>query len=347
MNKIILDKSEVSEKSPCYVIAEVGHNHQGNIESCKKLFLEAKLSGANAVKLQKRNNKKLYTEKFYNSPYDNPNSYGKTYGLHREFLEFDKNQYLELKKYAKEIDITFFATPFDFDSVDFLEEINLPFYKIASADITNLPLINYVIEKKKPIIFSTGGCTEKDIDRTYDLLKKSKSEFALLHCVSSYPTPPELVNLELISHYRNKFNCIVGFSSHDNGIALSLASYVKGARIIEKHFTLDRSLKGTDHPMSLAPSGLRKLVKDLKKIEKATGNGTKTLLDNEKEPIKKMAKKIVASKSLKKGTIIQLSNLDFKSPGDGLPPYMAYDLVGKKLTKDIEFEHSFTLSDFS
>ena len=149
MNKIILDKSEVSEKSPCYVIAEVGHNHQGNIESCKKLFLEAKLSGANAVKLQKRNNKKLYTEKFYNSPYDNPNSYGKTYGLHREFLEFDKNQYLELKKYAKEIDITFFATPFDFDSVDFLEEINLPFYKIASADITNLPLINYVIEKKK------------------------------------------------------------------------------------------------------------------------------------------------------------------------------------------------------
>ena len=110
MNKIILDKTEVSEKSPCYVIAEVGHNHQGNIESCKKLFLEAKLSGANAVKLQKRNNKKLYTEKFYNSPYDNPNSYGKTYGLHREFLEFNKSQYLELKKYAKEIDITFFAT---------------------------------------------------------------------------------------------------------------------------------------------------------------------------------------------------------------------------------------------
>ena len=156
MNKIILDKCEVSDVSPCYVIAEIGHNHQGNIESCKKLFLEAKLSGANAVKLQKRNNKKLYTEKFYNSLYDNPNSYGETYGLHREFLEFNKDQYIELKKYAKQIEITFFATPFDFDSVEFLEEINLPFYKIASADITNLPLIDYVASKKKTIIFCIG-----------------------------------------------------------------------------------------------------------------------------------------------------------------------------------------------
>lgn len=347
MNKIILDKTEVSEKSPCYVIAEIGHNHQGNIENCKKLFLEAKLCGANAVKLQKRNNKKLYTKKFYNSPYDNPNSYGKTYGLHREFLEFDKNQYFELKKYAKEINITFFATPFDFDSVDFLEEINLPFYKIASADITNLPLIEYVAKKNKPIIISTGGCEEKDVERAYDYLKKINSEFALLHCVSSYPTPPELVNLDLIPYYKNKFNCIVGFSSHDNGMAISLAAYIKGARIIEKHFTLDRSLKGTDHPMSLAPSGLRKLVKDLKKIDKANGDGKKILLENEKNPIKKMAKKIVASKSLKKGTIIEFSSMEFKSPGDGLPPYIAYELVGKKLNKDVNYEHTFSLNDFS
>lgn len=347
MEKIILNGIEVSNTSPCYVIAEIGHNHQGNLENCKKLFLEAKLSGANAVKLQKRNNKKLYTKSFYNSPYNNPNSYGETYGLHREFLEFDKDQYQALKKYAKEIDITFFATPFDFDSVDFLEEINLPFYKIASADVTNLPLIDYVASKKKPIIFSTGGCTEKDIERVYNHLKKNNSEFALLHCISSYPTPPELVNLELIPYYKKKFNCIIGFSSHDNGPALSLASYVKGARIIEKHFTLDRSLKGTDHAMSLAPSGLRKLIKDLRKTEKALGNGVKTFQDGEKEPIKKMAKKIVSSKAIKKGTIIQLEHLEFKSPGDGLPPYLAYEIIGKKLTKDVEYEYTFQQGDFS
>ena len=346
MEKLILDGVEISNSSSCYVIAEIGHNHQGNLENCKKLFLEAKLSGANAVKLQKRNNKKLYTNSFYNSPYDNPNSYGETYGLHREFLEFNKDQYQELRKYAKEIKITFFATPFDFDSVDFLEEINLPFYKIASADITNLPLIEYVASKKKPIIFSTGGCTEKDIDRVYSFLKKNNSQFALLHCVSSYPTPPELVNLELITYYRKKFDCVVGFSSHDNGIALSLASYVKGARIIEKHFTLDRSLKGTDHPMSLAPSGLRKLVKDLKKIKKALGNGVKSLQKEEKAPIKKMAKKIVASKIIKKGTAIELDHLEFKSPGDGLPPYLVNEIIGKKLNKDVDYEYSFELSDF-
>ena len=170
---------------------------------------------------------------------------------------------------------------------------------------------------------------------------------ALLHCVSSYPTPPELVNLELVSHYKDKFNCVVGFSSHDNGTALSLASYVKGARIIEKHFTLDRSLKGTDHPMSLAPSGLRKLVKDLRKIEKALGNGIKSFQDGEKEPIKKMAKKIVASKIIKKGTIIEMNHLEFKSPGDGLPPYLANKLIGKKLIKDVDYEHTFELTDFS
>ena len=346
MEKLILDGVEISNDSSCYIIAEIGHNHQGDLENCKKLFLEAKLSGANAVKLQKRNNKKLYTKSFYNSPYINPNSYGETYGLHREFLEFNKDQYFELKKYAKEIKITFFATPFDFDSVDFLEEINLPFYKIASADVTNLPLIEYVASKNKPIIFSTGGCTEEDIDRVYNYLKKNNTKFALLHCVSSYPTPPELVNLELITYYRKKFDCIIGFSSHDNGTALSLASYVKGARIIEKHFTLDRSLKGTDHPMSLAPTGLRKLIKDLKKTEKALGNGVKSFQSEEKAPIQKMAKKIVASKIIKKGTLIELKHLEFKSPGDGLPPYLVKEIIGKKLNRDVDYEHTFKLSDF-
>jgi sialic acid synthase len=345
MKKIILDNKVVSENTNCYVIAEIGHNHQGNFEKCKQLFMEAKLAGADAVKLQKRDNKILYTKSFYNSEYVNENSYGKTYGLHREFLEFNKKQYIALKKYAKQINITFFATPFDFKSVDFLEEIDLPFYKVASADITNTPLIEYIASKKKPMIVSTGGCREVDVIRVYKLLKRKKIQFALLHCVSSYPTSPNLVNLKLIENYKKKFKCIVGFSSHDNGIALSLASHLYGAQIIEKHFTLDRSLKGTDHAMSLAPSGLKKLVRDLKKVDMAKGTGKKIFLEEEKEPIKKMSKKIVAAKEIKKNTVLNLSHFDFKSPGDGIPPYLVEKLIGKKLKKNVTKEYSFKIED--
>ena len=145
---------------------------------------------------------------------------------------------------------------------------------------------------------------------------------------------------------REKFNAIIGYSDHAKDSTASIVSVGLGAKIIEKHFTLDRSLKGTDHPMSLAPSGLRKLIKDLKKTEKALGNGVKSFQSGEKAPIKKMAKKIVASKIIKKGTVIESNHLEFKSPGDGLPPYLIYELIGKKLSRDVDYEHTFELSDF-
>ena len=166
--KIVLDDFEVSQDSLPYIIAEIGHNHQGSIEKCKELFVKAKNSGANAVKLQKRDNKKLYTKKFFNSIYDNINSYGKTYGEHRENLEFNENQYKELFAFAKDINITLFSTPFDFNSLDFLEKFNCPFYKVASADITFIQLIKKIAETGKPIIISTGYADFEDIDRVLD-----------------------------------------------------------------------------------------------------------------------------------------------------------------------------------
>ena len=167
MTKIILDKTVVRNDTLPYVIAEIGHNHQGSLEKCKELFLKAKNSGANAVKLQKRDNKKLYTKDFYNSLYENRNSYGKTYGEHREKLEFGKKEYDELFQYSKELGITMFSTPFDINSLEFLEQFDCPFYKVASSDITFLELIKKISETGKPIIISTGFSDFEDIDRIF------------------------------------------------------------------------------------------------------------------------------------------------------------------------------------
>jgi len=180
--KIVLDNFEVNEDSLPYVIAEIGHNHQGSVDKCKELFLKAKYAGANAVKLQKRNNKKLYTKKFYNSIYDNINSYGKTYGEHRERLEFDEYQYKELFNFAKDLNITMFATPFDLYSLEFLEKFNCPFYKVASSDITFIELIKKIADTGKPIIISTGYADIEDIDRVLNTINSKM----MLHFCSAH-----------------------------------------------------------------------------------------------------------------------------------------------------------------
>ena len=169
-----VNNTKIGEKKP-FVIAEIGSNHQGNLNICKKLFLSAKHAGVDAVKLQKRDNKTLFTSKMYNEPYNSENSFGGSYGEHREFLEFNKSQYLELKNYATELGLIFFSTPFDINSAFFLhEEIDIPIFKIASADITNKELIECVSDFDKPLIVSTGGANIKDVERVYNLLKKKK-----------------------------------------------------------------------------------------------------------------------------------------------------------------------------
>ena len=344
MRTLKLDKKIINEDSNCYVIAEIGHNHQGSVEKCKEIFLHAKTAKADAVKLQKRSNKDLYTKFFFNSIYDNKNSYGKTYGLHREALEFKKEDYIELQEYAKSIDLTFFATPFDLPSVDFLENLNMPFYKIASADITIITLIEYVARLKKPMIVSTGGATLKDIERAVNSISSINKEFAILQCSSSYPTHPSNVNLNFIKKLLEKYpDNIIGYSSHDNGIVIPITSYVLGGRIIEKHFTLDRTLKGTDHPMSLEPTGLQNLVKGLHKVKLSLGDGKKVRYPEEEAPLLKMQKKIVALNKISKGQKIKIEDLAIKSPGDGIPPYEINEIVGMEASKNFEQDEALDL----
>lgn len=344
--EITFANTVVNDDSDAYVIAEIGHNHQGDLDQCKKLFKKAKECGADAVKLQKRDNKSLFTKELYDSLYDNPNSYGTTYGEHREFLEFEKNEYIELKKYAEKLEITFFSTPFDYNSADFLEDIDLPLYKIASGDLLNIPLMKHVAEFGKPMIVSTGGGSLEDVQRAVDAILPINNNLSILQCTSAYPARPEQLNLRVIEKYREMFpDLVIGYSGHDNGIVMPVVAYMLGARVIEKHFTLDRTLKGTDHAFSLAPPGLEHMVRDLKRTRISLGDGEKNILEQELAPLKKMGKKLVSAKSLPAGHILEESDISIKSPGDGMPPYELSNIVGKRLVRplaeeeNIQFEH--------
>jgi sialic acid synthase len=327
---------QIGDSAPCYVIAEIGHNHQGSLDKARELFREAKLAGAHAVKLQKRDNRGLYTQAAYDKPYDNENSFGPTYGEHREFLEFGRKEYLELQAYARELGVDFFATAFDLASADFLEALSVPAYKIASGDLKSAPLLRHVASFGKPMIVSTGGALLEDVQRAYDMIMPINPQLAILQCTAGYPAAFEELDLRVISTYRERFSdAVIGFSSHDNGIAMPVAAYMLGARIVEKHFTLNRAMKGTDHAFSLEPVGLRKMVRDLERTFKAMGDGTKKIYDSERAPIVKMGKSLVVARNLPSGHMLSAADIVMKSPGGGIPPYDLDKVIGRVTLKPL------------
>jgi len=335
----IKDLFSSKNKDKPFVIAEIGNNHKGSMEIAKKMFSEAKKAGADAVKLQKRSNKNLYTKDMYDQIYDHPNSYGKTYGIHRDFLEFNKGQYIELIKFAQKLKIEFLCTPFDFESVDFLESVKIKAYKIASADLINTPLQEYIAKKKKPIFMSTGGGNYKDIERAYKNITKYNKKISILHCTASYPADLNDMNLAVIKELKKKYkNINIGLSDHENGIDAATIAYMLGARVFEKHFTLDRSWKGTDHSFSLEPQGLSKMIRNLNRISIMMGDKNKKLLNSEKKPLTKMQKSIYAKRNIPKGAKISENDLILKSPGGGLKPYELKNILNKFSKKNIRKE---------
>lgn len=342
---LIIDGFTITDDGDCYVIAEIGHNHQGSLEKAKQLFKAAAECGVNAVKLQKRHNKTLFTKSAYYKSYDNENSFGLTYGEHREALEFGRDEYVELQAYARELGVTMFATAFDQISADFLAELDMPAFKIASGDLKNTPLLKYVARLGKPMVVSTGGATMEDVQRAYDTIMPANQQLAILQCTSSYPAAHHDLNLRVIETYRRQFpENVIGLSDHENGIAMATAAYVLGARIVEQHFTINHTWKGTDQVFSLEPIGMRKLVRDLRRVREALGDGVKAVYPNEVVPISKMSKKLVAGCNLSAGHVLSESDIAVKSPGDGLPPYELYNVLGKCLKRplaeddDIMFE---------
>lgn len=343
---LVADGVKIGDSEGMYVIAEIGQNHEGDLEKCKALFDAAKLAGAQSVKLQKRDNRSLYTKEYYNAPYHSENAYAPTYGEHREKLEFSRDEWIELRDYSKKIGITLFSTAWDYKSADFLEDLDMPMYKIASGDLKTIPLIKYVASFGKPLFVSTGGASLDDVKRMYEAIYPINQQLCIMQCTSGYPPTFEELNIRVVETYRREFPEIpIGFSSHDSGIAMALVGYMCGARVLEKHFTLNRAWKGTDQAFSLEPNGLRRLVRDLQRTRTALGDGIKTTYPSEIAPLIKMGKKIVAARDLPAGHVLTLADVALKSPGDGVAPYFQDVMIGQKLKvavkedENITFEH--------
>lgn len=329
---IQLGKYILTRNSPCFVIAEAGHNHQGNLKVAMDMIKIAANCGVNAVKFQKRDNKTLYTKAMYNKPYDNEDSFGLTYGEHREFLEFGWEEYVALKKCAEENGLEFMCTAFDFPSVDFLERLGITSFKVASGDLTNTPLLEYMVRLNKPIFLSTGASTLEEIHIAYDAIKKYHDKICLLHATCCYPTDYPDLNLVAIKTLKEEFpEAIIGYSGHDNGILAAVIAYMLGATVVEKHFTINHSWKGTDHKSSLEPEGLRKQVRDLRRVDMLMGDGKKIPKEIEKDAKIKMGKSLYTARDLPIGHVLTKKDTIIKSPGGGLPPLYLEQIVGRRL----------------
>lgn len=271
-----------------FVIAEIGQNHQGDLEIAKELIRQAKSAGADAVKSQKRDINTLLTPEEYRRPYTSPNAFAPTYGEHREALELSREQYIELRDFAAGEGILFFSSPWDVPSVELLDEIGMPLFKVPSACLTHHEMLKAMAKTGKPIILSTGMSTLPQIDAAMKVVREA-SEVYLLQCTSSYPSSFESINLKVIPYYAQRYPwATVGFSGHHRGVAIDVAAVALGARVVERHFTLDRTMKGSDHAASLEPAGLARLIRDIRATESALGDGIKCVYEEELPVMRKL-----------------------------------------------------------
>ena len=339
MRALTLGNKTITDDSDAWVIAEIGNNHQGSLETAKLMILKAAECGADAVKFQKRDNRTLYTAAMYNQPYNSENAFGATYGEHREALEFDWDQYVELKTYAESMGLFFFATAFDIPSADFLEALGVGAFKIASGCLTDLPLLRHIARWDTPIILSTGGGTLDQVTDAvaaiYGASPVATPELAILQCTAEYPADPADMNLRVIETYRQTYPHVIGLSDHQSGIAMAPVAYALGARIFEKHFTLNRAWKGADHAFSLEPQGLKSMIRDLRRVRLALGDGEKHPYEAEAPGLTKMSKSIVAAYNIAAGQTLTEGDLVTQSPAGGLPPTKLDKMLGRKTRADI------------
>ena len=323
-----IDDYIIDSSSKVFIIAEIGMNHNGDIKNALALIDQAVEAGANCVKFQLRNLTELYSKQALNLK-NSDLSTQYTVSLLRKF-QLTKIQYKHLFRYARNKKITFICTPWDKSSVDFLSKIDIPAFKIASADLTNIDLLEYVARKRKPMIISTGMSTHSEIKDSVSLLKKIRADFALLHSNSTYPTPISDINLKYMKKLW-KFNVPVGYSGHERGIAVSLAAVAMGAKIIERHITLDKNMEGPDHLASLDFNEFRSLVRGIRDIETAKGSDAdRRLSQGEYINRENLSKSIFAKQSIKKNTKFKRNMFEIKSPGHGLSPNNMSKVLQKK-----------------
>ena len=328
--------------NPVYVIAEIGNNHNGDFDRAIKLIDLAIEMGADCAKFQVRNLSEVYRESSLSKKGDDLST-EYTLDLLKRF-ELSKEEHRKLAQHCRQNGITYLCTPWDPSSVDFLEELEVEAYKVASADLTNIPLIERLIETKKPMILSTGMSREAEIKEVVDLLRNKGAQFALLHCNSTYPAPFHSINLNYLQRLK-EIHPLVGYSGHERGTAVTLGATALGAVIVERHFTLDRDMEGPDHAASLEYKSFQSLISGIREIEAALGSKSKKVSQGELINKENLGKSLVCAKDLLVGHIITRQDILVKSPGLGLSPLRLNDLVGKKLTHEMRKEDYFYQSD--
>ena len=328
------------------IIAEAGVNHNGSLDLALKMVDEAKRAGADIVKFQT-----AIPEKVISKYADKAEYQKKTTGNEESQLEMCKRIHLKLsdydiiKKYCEEVGIEFLSTPFDLESIDYLEKLGIRLWKIPSGEITNLPYLIKIAKTGKPVIMSTGMSELNEVEEAVNVLKKGGAgEITLLHCTTEYPAPFESVNLRAMNTLREKFGTKVGYSDHTVGFEAAVAAVVLGASVIEKHFTLNHNMEGPDHKASLEPEEFEVMVNNIRLIEKALGDGVKRPAEAEKKNIAIARKSIVAAKDIKKGEVLTEENITVKRPGSGISPMKWFEVLGTEAVRDFGEDELIELS---
>jgi N,N'-diacetyllegionaminate synthase len=332
MKRIVFGKREISSRKPTYVIAEVGINHNGRFDLAKKLVKEASQTGADAVKFQMFHSEELVSKKELPDAYD-------------AFIrvELTVKQFQSLAKLSEKLGLNFLSSAFDFESVDLLLDMGVPAFKIASGEISNHPLLQYIANKGKPIIMSTGMSTLGEIEEAIDTIYTvGNKQLILLHCISVYPPKTENLNLRSIPFLEKTFKTLVGFSDHSSSIVLPSVAVALGARVIEKHLTIDKDLPGPDQSFSLEPHEFKVMIKNIRETERALGFYGKKVSENEKEVREIARKSIVAARDIPAGTKITRNMISLKRPAKGISPKFIDIVKGMIVTKDIEEDEAIT-----
>jgi N-acetylneuraminate synthase len=336
------------DTSKVFIIAEAGVNHNGSLDLAYQLIDVAKDAGADAVKFQT-----FKAENVVSKLADKAEYQKKTTGSDKSQLEMIKkleisfDDFVKLKKYCDKKEIMFLSTPFDHQSIDFLYDL-IDIYKIPSGEIINYPYLKHIAAKNKPIIMSTGMANLGEIEEAINTIRSvnSKAKISLLHCTTNYPTPYEEVNLKAMQTLVAAFKLPVGYSDHTMGIEVPVAAVAMGAKIIEKHFALDKKLPGPDHKASLEPDELKEMVKAIRNIEMALGDGIKKLNKSEIEIMKVARRSLIATRDIISGEIIKDSDITIKRPGVGIPPKFKEIVIGMKLVNNIKQDEPFRWENF-
>jgi N-acetylneuraminate synthase len=337
MKSLQLEDKSVGAGFPCFIIAEAGVNHNGDIEIAKEMIDVAAEAGVDAIKFQTFNPDRLVSAEAPKADYqlDSTDENESQLEMLRH-LKLSFEEYQVLHGYCRERGILFLSTPFDEESVDFLDELGVPVFKIGSGEITNRPFLEYIASKQKPIILSTGMSYLSEVDQAVRIIgRKENQQLVLLHCVSNYPADPADANLRAMSAMASAFQLPVGYSDHTLGIEVALAATALGACVIEKHFTLSHDLPGPDHRASLEPDDLTALVDGIRKVESAIGHGKKEPAPSELEVLKVARRSLVAAKNIPKDAKLTSAHLAIKRPGTGLQPAMMEHVIGRIAREDI------------